>query len=141
VSLRSKLAANIERARIAMTKLEEIFNDKSNHYNTAAGVGVVIKQLLDVYKNCRCLDKLLNTEFFAEANFEGLLDKVRERSKSSSTQQAVHDQLQRLFSTEDGQQQPPEASSRTVESSDELNQVSENFYYWKKKFFTILFLR
>ena len=91
--IRSRLAASIERARIAMTKLEDIFNDKTNNYTS-----VVIKQLLDVYKNCRYLDKLMNTDFFNESHFEDLLDKVRERSKSISAHQAVQDQMQRLFS-------------------------------------------
>ena len=91
--VRSRLAASIERARIAMTKLEDIFNDKTNNYTSA-----VIKQLLDVYKNCRFLDKLMNTDFFNESHFEDLLDKVRERSKSISAHQAVQDQMQRLFS-------------------------------------------
>ena len=91
--IRSRLAASIERARIAMTKLEDIFNDKTNNYTS-----VVIKQLLDVYKNCRYLDKLMNTDFFNESHFEDLLDKVRERSKSINAHQAVQDQMQRLFS-------------------------------------------
>ena len=66
--VRSRLAASIERARIAMTKLEDIFNDKTSIYTSA-----VIKQLLDVYKNCRFLDKLMNTDFFDEKHFEDLL--------------------------------------------------------------------
>ena len=112
-NMRSRLAASIERARIAMTKLETIFNDKCNSHTN-----LVIKQLLDVYKNCKCLDSFMNTSFFDESHFEDLLTKVRERSKSTGTQQAVHDQMQRLFSEE--AQEDPDGSR---DSTEELNLV------------------
>ena len=113
LDLRSRLAASIERSRIAMTKLENVFNEPSNpnpHTN-------VIKQLLDVYKDCRNLDSLLNTDFFDEVHFEDLVSKVQKKSKNSGTQQAVQDQMQRLF-TEDSSE-----NKKTSESSDELNQI------------------
>ena len=113
LDLRSRLAASIERSRIAMTNLENVFNEPSNpnpHTN-------VIKQLLDVYKDCRNLDSLLNTDFFDEVHFEDLVSKVQKKSKNSGTQQAVQDQMQRLF-TEDSSE-----NKKTTESSDELNQI------------------
>lgn len=117
--VRSRLAASIERARIAMTKLEDIFNDKTSIYTSA-----VIKQLLDVYKNCRFLDKLMNTDFFDEKHFEDLLEKVRERSKSISTQQAVQDQVQRLFADANGSANNIHDSMESSASgTEELSQI------------------
>ena len=101
--MRSRLAASIERARIAMTKLENIFNDKSGPgsnpgaNNTSHNSNLVAKQLLDVYKNCKCLDSFMNTTFFDESHFGDLLSKVKERSKLTMQQQAVKDHMERLF--------------------------------------------
>lgn len=47
-SLRPKLAANIEKARIAMSRLEEIFTQNPALQNTD-----VMRKLLEVYKDCR----------------------------------------------------------------------------------------
>jgi len=46
--LKPKLAANIEKARIAMSRLEEIFTQNPSLQTTS-----VMRQLLDVYKDCR----------------------------------------------------------------------------------------
>jgi hypothetical protein len=41
----------------------------------------------------------MGTTFFDESNFNGLIDKIRDRSrKASAHQQAVHEQVTRLFS-------------------------------------------
>ncbi|KAJ9574645.1 hypothetical protein L9F63_008177, partial [Diploptera punctata] len=45
--LKPKLAANIEKARIAMSRLEEIFTQNPSLQTTS-----VMRQLLDVYKDC-----------------------------------------------------------------------------------------
>lgn len=47
-TLKPKLGANIEKARIAMSRLEEIFTQ-----NPALQTSGVMRQLLDVYKDCR----------------------------------------------------------------------------------------
>lgn len=46
--LKTRLVANIEKARIAMSRLEEIFTQ-----NPALQTTAVMKQLLDCYKECR----------------------------------------------------------------------------------------
>lgn len=48
--LKPKLAANIEKARIAMSRLEEIFTQNPSLQTTS-----VMRQLLEVYKDCRYL--------------------------------------------------------------------------------------
>lgn len=112
-SVRSRLAAGIERARIAMTKLENIFNDG---HGSSSNSNLVTKQLLDVYKNCKCLDIFMNTDFFDESHFENLLEKVRERSNkfSGSTNQLVQDHVQRLFTDQD---------QETEVQEDEMNAI------------------
>jgi len=96
--MRSRLAASIERARIAMTKLENIFNDKSgSNSGSSHNSNLVAKQLLDVYKNCKCLDSFMDTSFFDESHFGDLLSKVKDRSKLTIQQQAVKDHMERLF--------------------------------------------
>lgn len=47
-NLKPKLAANIEKARIAMSRLEEIFTQNPSLQTTD-----VMRKLLDVYKDCR----------------------------------------------------------------------------------------
>ncbi|KAK7079277.1 hypothetical protein SK128_002336 [Halocaridina rubra] len=49
-ALKTRLVANIEKARIAMSRLEEIFTQ-----NPALQTTAVMKQLLDCYKECRCV--------------------------------------------------------------------------------------
>jgi len=59
-----------------------------------------MKQLLDVYKDCRYLDRLMGTEFFHEREFSGLLDRIRDQDRISSVEAAVKDHVNRLFSQE-----------------------------------------
>lgn len=119
IAMRSRLAASIERARIAMTKLENIFNDGLK--NGSSNSNLVIKQLLDVYKNCKCLDVFMNTHFFDESHFDDLLSRVKDRSLkgSSSTNQLVQDQMQRLFNEE----HHDEEASGSADSGEELNAI------------------
>ena len=94
--IKNKLAEKIEKARIAMTRLEEIFSQ-----NPSLQTPNITKQLLEVYRDCRGLDRLMGTEFFHEREFAGLLDKVRDHDRISSVEAAVKDQVSRLFSTEE----------------------------------------
>ncbi|XP_059621124.1 (E3-independent) E2 ubiquitin-conjugating enzyme [Phlebotomus argentipes] len=84
-----KLVHNLERARIAMARLEELFN-----MNPALQNQSVMRTLLGVYKKCRFLDRLMKTTFFHESHFMGLLERVR---RGSSTAERVQDQVNRLF--------------------------------------------
>ncbi|XP_046659894.1 (E3-independent) E2 ubiquitin-conjugating enzyme UBE2O-like isoform X2 [Homalodisca vitripennis] len=92
-NIKPKLAANIEKARIAMSRLEEIFTQNPSLQTTD-----VMRKLLEVYKDCRYLDKLMGTTFFHESHFQGLLERVRERGRAN-TAQHVGDQVRRLFSS------------------------------------------
>lgn len=85
------LVANLERARVAMSKLEEIFVINPNLHNQN-----VMKKLLVVYKKCRYLDRLMGTSFFHEENFQGLVERVR-KGGNQSTAERVKDQKIRLF--------------------------------------------
>jgi len=95
MDIKPKLAAKIEKARIAMTRLEEIFGE-----NPTLQTQCVMKQLLDVYKDCRYLDRLMGTEFFHDREFSGLLDRIRDQDRISSVEAAVKDHVTRLFSQE-----------------------------------------
>ncbi|XP_075147888.1 (E3-independent) E2 ubiquitin-conjugating enzyme UBE2O [Haematobia irritans] len=87
----SHVLSNIEKARVAVARLEEIFNLSPNLQNPE-----VMKKLLTVYKGCRYLDRLLNTNFFHEDNFMGLIERVRRVGKQSLCDRA-QDQKNRLF--------------------------------------------
>lgn len=56
--IKPKLAANIEKARIAMSRLEEIFTQ-----DPALQTTTIMRQMLDVYKDCRYVSKILNNIF------------------------------------------------------------------------------
>ncbi|XP_054281969.1 (E3-independent) E2 ubiquitin-conjugating enzyme UBE2O-like isoform X2 [Macrosteles quadrilineatus] len=113
-SIKPKLAANIEKARVAMSKLEEIFTQNPSLQTTD-----VMRKLLEVYKDCRYLDKLMGTTFFHESHFQGLLERVRERGRAN-TAQRVGDQVRRLFCTGS-----PTRRSEGQEDS-ETHQISES---------------
>uniref|UniRef100_A0A0K8ULW2 Ubiquitin-conjugating enzyme E2 O n=1 Tax=Bactrocera latifrons TaxID=174628 RepID=A0A0K8ULW2_BACLA len=88
----SHIITNIERTRIAIARLEEIFNMSLNLQNVE-----VMRNLLNVYKGCRYLDRLLNTSFFHEDNFQGLIERVRKGGTQSIAERA-QDRKNRLFS-------------------------------------------
>ncbi|XP_026673071.1 (E3-independent) E2 ubiquitin-conjugating enzyme UBE2O isoform X2 [Ceratina calcarata] len=90
-NLKPKLAAHIEKARIAMSRLEEIFTQNPSLQTTE-----VMRKLLEVYKDCRYMDKLMGTSFFHESHFQGLLERVRERGRANVAQRMA-DQVNRLF--------------------------------------------
>ncbi|XP_054000530.1 (E3-independent) E2 ubiquitin-conjugating enzyme UBE2O [Hylaeus anthracinus] len=90
-NIKPKLAAHIEKARIAMSRLEEIFTQNPSLQTTE-----VMRKLLEVYKDCRYMDKLMSTSFFHESHFQGLLERVRERGRANVAQRMA-DQVTRLF--------------------------------------------
>lgn len=85
------LTANLERARKAMARLEELFIINPNLQSQE-----VMKKLLMVYKKCRYLDRLMNTTFFHESNFMGLVERVR-KGGSQTTAERVQEKKNRLF--------------------------------------------
>lgn len=89
--LKNHLTTNLERARVAMSRLEEMFIVNPNLQNHD-----IMRKLLLVYKKCRYLDRLMNTQFFHEDNFMGLIERVR-KSEQQSTAERVLDQKHRLF--------------------------------------------
>lgn len=90
-SIKPKLAAHIEKARIAMSRLEEIFTQ-----NPALQTTEVMRRLLEVYKDCRYMDRLMGTSFFHESHFQGLLERVRERGRANVAQRMA-DQVRALW--------------------------------------------
>lgn len=97
IQLKPQLSYNLERARIAMTHLEEMFILNPNLENQG-----VVRKLLEVYKKCRFIDRLMNTSFFHTDNFKGLVERVRHGSTVTSTTAArVLDHKNRLFGTDE----------------------------------------
>ncbi|CAD0199272.1 unnamed protein product [Chrysodeixis includens] len=144
--LEPRVAAHIERGRIAMRKLEEMFAKHPTlqsqevkvlsllrwlcgagnepvllqphlpdvlrtafdtyrelravfDKDPAAESREIMRKLLNLYKDCRFLDRLMGTSFFHEDHFLGLLERVRERGASTprAGERRVHEQLARLF--------------------------------------------
>ena len=89
------MAADIQRVRWALAKVEEKFNE-----NPSMAVGnTVMKQLLDLYKDCKSIDQLINTRHFDEEHFDGLVEKVKARSgRLGNAQLAIAEHLSRMFS-------------------------------------------
>uniref|UniRef100_A0AAG5CNL6 UBC core domain-containing protein n=1 Tax=Anopheles atroparvus TaxID=41427 RepID=A0AAG5CNL6_ANOAO len=92
VVLKPQLSSNLERARVAIARLEELFNINPHLQNQDT-----MKKLMMVYKKCRLLDRLLNTSFFHERHFMGLVERVR-KSNNQTTAERMQDQKNRLFS-------------------------------------------
>lgn len=55
-----------------------------------------MRKLLEVYKKCRFMDRLMNTSFFHEDKFMGLIERVR-RVSTTTTAARVLDHKNRLF--------------------------------------------
>ncbi|XP_071444821.1 (E3-independent) E2 ubiquitin-conjugating enzyme UBE2O isoform X3 [Hetaerina americana] len=110
--LKPKLASNIEKARIAMSRLEEIFTQNPSLQTTG-----VMRQLLEVYKDCRYLDKLMGTSFFHESHFQGLLERVRERGRVNAAQR-VADQVSRLFHSSQNDSGEADSTSKSKTSEE-----------------------
>lgn len=53
-------------------------------------------KLMDVYKKCRFFDRLLDTNFFHESKFMGLIERVRRVSSNIAVNRAI-DHVNRLF--------------------------------------------
>ena len=116
--IKSKLASNIEKARVSMARLEEIFQGNPSIQSTA-----VMKQLLDVYKGCKLLDILMDTSFFEEGNFEGLVEKLKDLLKNPSMghHHALQEQFTRLFSAQSMEESSQEIHSTDLESGQETS--------------------
>ncbi|XP_076635753.1 (E3-independent) E2 ubiquitin-conjugating enzyme UBE2O [Colletes latitarsis] len=111
-NIKPRLAAHIEKARIAMSRLEEIFTQNPSLQTTE-----VMRKLLEVYKDCRYMDKLMGTSFFHESHFQGLLERVRERGRANVAQRMA-DQVTRLFSHKsDGSEENTEKDNTENSSS------------------------
>ena len=114
--LKQKLASKIEKARIVMTRLEELFSQNPNLQTPG-----VMKQLLEVYRDCRYLDRLMDTEFFHEREFNGLIERIKDQDRISSMEAAVKEQVNRLFSTEESPGKDSGNGSYLDEASADLN--------------------
>ena len=118
-NIKPKLAAHIEKARKAMSRLEEIFTQNPSLQTTE-----VMRKLLEVYKDCRYMDKLMGTSFFHESHFQGLLERVRERGRVNVAQRMA-DQVTRLFSHQSSgsekidDQNAPNLNSKTMQDASE----------------------
>ena len=94
-SLRPQMAADIQRVRWALAKVEEKFNENPNY---AVG-NAVMRQLLDCYKDCKAIDQLLKTSHFEEEHFDGLVEKVKVRSgRLGNAQLAMAEHVNKMFS-------------------------------------------
>lgn len=100
-----KLTANLERARVAMARLEELFIINPHLQNQE-----IMKKLLLVYKKCRYLDRLMDTSFFHERHFMGLVERVR-KSNNQTTAERVLDQKNRLFNQSGSKATTPTAET------------------------------
>jgi ubiquitin-conjugating enzyme E2 O len=132
--LRPRLAADIERVRIAMSKLEERFNESPK----VPMSGNTMRQLLDVYKDCKYVDRLLNSKFFDEEHFEGLVEKVRIRSgKMGNAQQAMADHVSRMFPDDSSEKEEEEkkedttAESEVIAASASPSKSLDKSYQWQ----------
>lgn len=118
-NIKPKLAAHIEKARIAMSRLEEIFTQNPSLQTTE-----VMRKLLEVYKDCRYMDKLMGTSFFHECHFQGLLERVRERGRANVAQRMA-DQVTRLFTPKSECPEEP-LNKDNLKSSNNGNQSASN---------------
>ena len=86
---------DIQRARWALEKFENKFNENPSFVAS----GTVMKQLLDIYKDCKSIDEVMGTRHFDEEHFDGLVEKVKARSgRLGNAQLAMAEHVSRMFS-------------------------------------------
>ncbi|CAK1547052.1 unnamed protein product [Leptosia nina] len=104
--LEPRVAAHIERGRVAMRRLEQMFAEHPTLQSQE-----IMRKLLNLYKDCRFLDRLMGTTFFHEDHFLGLIERVKERGATTprAGERRVHEQLARLFATESQTETPADA--------------------------------
>ncbi|KAL0132179.1 hypothetical protein PUN28_000153 [Cardiocondyla obscurior] len=129
-NIKPKLAAHIEKARIAMSRLEEIFTQNPSLQTTE-----VMRKLLEVYKDCRYMDKLMGTTFFHECHFQGLLERVRERGRANVAQRMA-DQVTRLFTPKSEYPEEPIDKDDSKKSSNDDDSCAINAT--EKQFATVI---
>lgn len=85
-----------------------------------------MKKLLAVYKKCRYLDRLMNTTYFHEDHFLGLLERVR-KGGNATTAERVQDQMNRLFNQTPSSKSINESICTFLDNSTQtIPQSSEN---------------
>lgn len=89
--LKPKVATNLERCKKAIAVLDDMLAT-----NPRLESPELMRRVLDVYKKCRFIDRLMNTTFFHEDNFMGLIERVR-RNSTVTTADRVQDHKNRLF--------------------------------------------
>ena len=94
--LRRQLASHIDKLRVAIAKLEDLLKGKTGESDTLSAnqISANMKQLVELHVQGKDLDSLLGTEFFKDENFDGLVEKISDRNRT--TRQRVSEQLQRL---------------------------------------------
>ncbi|KAJ8730248.1 hypothetical protein PYW07_017286 [Mythimna separata] len=92
--LRPPVGALLQRLHAHSQALQDAFRREP-----ALHTHEIMRKLLNLYKDCRFLDRLMGTSFFHEDHFLGLLERVRERGAITprAGERRVHEQLARLF--------------------------------------------
>lgn len=74
------VADSLERLKVSIVRLKMLF--KTNPQIVSANV---VHELMVIYKKCRYFDRLMDTHFFHEENFEGLVERVRSKALGGMT--------------------------------------------------------
>lgn len=73
---RAALKELVERLKGSLTRLKGLV--RTNPQILSANV---VHELMVIFKKCRYFDRLMDTQFFSEANFEGLVERVRKTAQ------------------------------------------------------------
>ena len=132
---------DIQRARWALEKFENKFNENPGFVAS----GTVMKQLLDIYKECKSIDEVMGTRHFDEEHFDGLVEKVKARSgRLGNAQLAMAEHVSRMFSETspgkseengaDGKKETPEKKEKeeTAAAAATTSSGNEAAVAWQK---------
>ena len=132
---------DIQRARWALEKFENKFNENPSFVAS----GTVMKQLLDIYKECKSIDEVMGTRHFDEEHFDGLVEKVKARSgRLGNAQLAMAEHVSRMFSETspgkseeagaDGKKETPEKKEKeeTAAAAATTSSGNEAAVAWQK---------
>lgn len=81
---RAYLSELLERLKGSLLRLKTLFKMNPQIFS-----GNVVQELMVIFKKCRYFDRLMDTQFFSEENFEGLVERVRKTAAGQTTRSST----------------------------------------------------
>jgi len=107
--LETKIVLNLENARVSLMKVDQILSGNANKESLST-----IKKVVAVVTLCKGLDRLMETDFFKEADFQALAEKLKDKEKISTFELNIQSHVSRFFSASEEKSSVEEVKEEQV---------------------------